>query len=311
MGVKAFITGISGQDGSYLAEFLLEMGYEVHGISRNNSSKNLKPILSKLKLYECDIQDFKIVNLIKSIKPDEVYHLASESHITFNNIPNTINIIANGSINIMETLKLNLPDCKLFQAGSSHMFGDSFDLDGYQRETTPLNPKNPYGCAKLLSYNVSKIYRDFFDIKITNGFLFNHESVRRPDNFVTTKIIKQAVKIKKGIEKELVLQETNSMRDWSHAKDFVKAMWMSMQNTSDDYVFASGKLNSVSHVCNYVFDKLNLDISKIKIQNEIQVEKNNSVGDASKLKNKTGWVPTYTLESMLDEMIEYHYKYTI
>lgn len=311
MAPKALITGISGQDGSYLAELLIEKGYEVYGISKNINSGHLDFVKSKIKIYECDIKDSKLLGLIKKIQPDELYHLASESHITYENIPNTIETIANASVNVMETLKTHLPDCKMFQAGSSQMFGDSVDLDGYQRETTKMSPSNPYGCAKLLAYNISKIYRNTFNLQIVNGFLFNHESIRRSEQFVTTKIVKQAVKIKKGYAKELFLKNTYSLRDWSHAKDFVKGMWLAMQNPADDYIFASGKLNSVSYVCDYVFDKLNLDVSSIVVEDEYNLKQIKSVGDPSKLKNKTGWYSDYTLESMLDEMIDYYYIHTV
>ncbi len=311
MALKALITGISGQDGSYLAELLVDKGYEVHGICRNTNSENLDSVKSNIQVYECDIKDCKLFDLLKKIQPDELYHLASESHITYNNIPNTVETIANASINVMETLKTHLPDCKMFQAGSSQMFGDSVDVDGYQRETTKMSPCNPYGCAKVLAYNTSKIYRNTFNLQIINGFLFNHESTRRSEKFVTTKIVKQAVKIKKGYAKKLFLQNTHSLRDWSHAKDFVKGMWLAMQNPADDYIFASGKLNSVSYVCEYVFAKLNLDTSLIRVENIQNENKIQSIGDASKLKTQTGWRPDYTLESMLDEMIDYHYKYIV
>lgn len=311
MALKALITGISGQDGSYLAELLIDKGYEVHGVCRNINSGNLDSVKSNIQVYEFDIRNSKLLDLIKEIQPDELYHLASESHITYGNIPNTIETIANASINLMETLKTHLPDCKMFQAGSSQMFGNSVDLDGYQRETTKMTPSNPYGCAKLLAYNTSKIYRNIFNLQIVNGFLFNHESPRRSDKFVTTKIVKQAIKIKKRYAKELFLHDTHSLRDWSHAKDFVKGMWLAMQNPADDYIFASGKLNSVSYVCEYVFSKLNLDTSLIRVENIQNENKIQSIGDASKLKTQTGWRPDYTLESMLDEMIDHHYKYIV
>ena len=308
---RALITGISGQDGSYLAEYLLEKGYEVYGISKNTKSKNLEHIASYLNLYDLDIKNEEIRTIITNIKPDELYHLASESHITYDNITHTVDTIAKASIFIMSVLKESLPECKMFQAGSSQMFGDCTDEDGYQRETTPFKPVNPYGCCKVMTYNISKIYRDHFGINISNGLLFNHESIRRSDRFVTTKIVKQAVKIKKGKASNLILEQNNSLRDWSHAKDFVKGMWLSLQHKPDDYVFASGRSNSVEYVCNYVFDKLNLNTASIIIKNQIHEEQIKSVGDASKLKLTTGWNPEYTLESMLDEMIYHHYKYTV
>jgi GDPmannose 4,6-dehydratase len=312
MTKRAFITGISGQDGSYLCEFLLEKGYDVFGIIRPNTKNlfNLKKCLPYIKIIECDIRDKKLKNIILDNNPNELYHLASESHISYENIPQTIETISTSTILIMDILKNNLPDCKMFNAGSSQMYGYSRDSDGYQREKTQFNPVNPYGCSKLLSYNISLIYRNKFKLNVTNGFLFNHESPRRGDNFVTTKIIKDAIKIKKGTQTQITLKSLNGHRDWSHAKDFVEGMWLTQQKQSDDYVFASGRMSSVEYVCNYVFDKLNLNFKKYSkdIQMTSSEDEPKLLGNPTKLKQQTGWKPKYTLESMLDEMIDHHYE---
>ena len=189
------------------------------------------------------------------------------------------------------------------------MFGNSIDEDGYQRETTPMNPVSPYGCAKVFSYNICRNYRNSYGMFISNGILFNHESPRRGTNFVTNKVCKEAVKIKLGLSNELKLGNLDATRDWGHAKDYVKAMWEILQlDTSDDFVCSTGISHSVQDLCQYVFTKLDLDWVKYIKQDEKFLrpeELHNLKGDSSKLKKLTGWRPDYTFETMLDEMIEY------
>lgn len=317
----ALITGINGQDGSYLAEFLLEKGYEVHGtLKRNSVSENqtsrLDDIYSKLKLHYADLTDLSsLISVIQKCNPSEIYNLAAQSHvrISFDQPLHTTNVTGVGTLNMLEAIKLVNPKIKLYQASSSEMFGNSIDSDGFQRETTPMNPVSPYGCAKVFSYNICRNYRNSYGMFVSNGILFNHESPRRGTNFVTNKVCKEAVKIKLGLSNELKLGNLDATRDWGHAKDYVKAMWEILQlNHPDDFVCSTGVSHSVRELCEYVFSKLNLDYSKyVKLDDKFlrPEELNDLKGDSNKLRNLTGWNPTYTFESMLDEMIQHWLDY--
>ena len=232
----ALITGINGQDGSYLAEFLLEKGYEVHGTLKRNSvaenqTSRLDKIYDKVILHYADLTDLSsLINVIKKTNPDEIYNLAAQSHvrISFDQPLYTANVTGIGTLNMLESVKLINPKIKIYQASSSEMFGNSIDSDGYQRETTPMNPVSPYGCAKVFSYNICRNYRNSYNMFISNGILFNHESPRRGTNFVTNKVCKEAVKIKLGLSSELKLGNLDAARDWGHAKDYVKVMWKTL-----------------------------------------------------------------------------------
>jgi GDPmannose 4,6-dehydratase len=313
----ALITGINGQDGSYLSEFLLEKGYEIHGILKRNSvaenqTSRLNNVYDKINLYYGDLTDMSsLISVIQKVMPDEIYNLAAQSHvrISFDQPIYTANATGLGSLNLLESVKLIKPDTKIYQASSSEMFGNSIDSDGYQRETTPLNPVSPYGCAKIFSYNICKNYRNSYGMKIWNGILFNHESPRRGTNFVTNKVVKEAVKIKLGLSDEIKLGNLEATRDWGHAKDYVEAMWLMLQDeTPDDYVCATGISHSVRELCDYTFSKLGLDYRLYVKQDQKHFrpeELNDLKGDSSKLRDKLGWNPKYTFESMIDEMIEY------
>jgi GDPmannose 4,6-dehydratase len=319
----ALITGINGQDGSYLSEFLLQKGYEVHGtLKRNSVSENqtsrLDSIYDKIKLHYADLTDLSsLISVIQKVNPDEIYNLAAQSHvrISFDQPLYTANVTGIGTLNMLEAVKLIKPNTKIYQASSSEMFGNSIDDDGYQRETTPMNPVSPYGCAKVFSYNICRNYRNSYGMFISNGILFNHESPRRGTNFVTNKVCKEAVKIKLGLSSELKLGNLDATRDWGHAEDYVKAMWLILQeNTPDDFVCSTGVSHSVKDLCEYVFNKLELDYNEyVKLDEKFlrPEELHNLKGDSTKLKEITGWTPEYTFESMLDEMIEYwlnHHK---
>jgi GDPmannose 4,6-dehydratase len=315
---KALITGINGQDGSYLAELLLEKGYEVWGILKRNSvaenqtARINNEIYPKLKLEYADLTDLaSLIRVIQKVQPDELYNLAAQSHvrISFDQPLYTVNATAIGALNVLEAVKMVSPNTKIYQASSSEMFGNSIDSDGYQRETTSMNPVSPYGCAKVFAYNISRNYRHSYNMFISNGILFNHESPRRGTNFVTNKVCKEAVKIKLGLSNELKLGNIDATRDWGHAKDYVRAMWEILQlDKADDFVCATGTSHSVRELCDYVFSSLDLDYKEYVTQDEKFLrpeELHNLKGDSSKLIKTTNWTHDYTFESMLDEMIEY------
>ena len=317
----ALITGINGQDGSYLAEFLINKGYEVHGtLKRNSVAENqtarLDNIFNQIKLHYADLTDLSsLISVIQKVNPEEIYNLAAQSHvrISFDQPLYTANVTGIGTLNLLEAVRLIKPSIKIYQASSSEMFGNSIDEDGYQRETTPMNPVSPYGCAKVFSYNIARNYRNSYGMFISNGILFNHESPRRGTNFVTNKVCKEVVKIHLGLSNELKLGNLDATRDWGHAKDYVEAMWMILQqNTSDDYVCSTGISHSVQDLCEYTFSKFGLNYKEyVKLDEKFlrPEELHNLKGDSSKLKSITGWSPNYTFESMLDEMLEYWINY--
>jgi GDPmannose 4,6-dehydratase len=315
---KALITGINGQDGSYLAEFLLTQGYEVHGIIKRNSvAENQTDRINHLVGVHREYGDMtdlaSLMRMIQNIKPDEIYNLAAQSHvrISFDQPIYTTNVIAVGTLNLLEAVKTIKPDAKFYQASSSEMFGNSIDADGYQRETTPMHPVSPYGCAKVFAYNICINYRNSYDMFISNGILFNHESPRRGTNFVTNKVVKEAVRIKAGLENKLALGNLDASRDWGHAKDYVRAMWMMLQHhTADNFVCATGVTKTVRDLVDYVFGKLDLQPAdhivcdpKYNRPEELSRLK----GDPDKITSTLGWQRCYTFETMLDEMID-HWK---
>ena len=316
---RALITGINGQDGSYLAELLLSKGYEVFGtVKRNSVSENqtyrLDQIYDQIKgnLIYADLLDVpSLLHALKISKPQEVYNLAAQSHvrISFDQPVYTAQATGIGTLNLLEAIRIYDSGIKVYQASSSEMFGNSIDTDGFQRETTPMNPVSPYGCAKVFSYNICRNYRNSYGMHISNGILFNHESPRRGTNFVTNKVAKAAVEIKLGLKKELLLGNLNATRDWGHAKDYVEAMWMLLQQeSSDDYVCSTGVSHSVQDLVEYVFGKLELnwkDFVKTDPKFLRPEELEDLKGDSTKLRTKTGWIPTYTFETMMDEMIQH------
>lgn len=313
---KAFITGIGGQDGSYLAEYLLGLGYEVHGIVRRNSvaehqQSRIENIKSNLHVYYGDLLDqSSIEHLLDKIQPDEIYNIAAQSHVRISyDIPQfTAQTNAVGVLNVLEAYRRACPNAKFYQASSSEMFGSSVDTDGYQRETTPMNPVSPYGCTKVFGYNIVRNYRNAYKLHASNGILFNHESPRRGSNFVTNKVVKTAVLIKLGLEDKLELGNMDAYRDWGHSKDYIKAMHLILQQDKPgDWVVATGETRSVRDMCEYVFSKLGLDYRDYVVQNDkfLRPEELPYLkGDSTRIR-ELGWKPEYTFESMMDEMIEH------
>jgi len=319
MNKRALIFGISGQDGSYLAEFLLEKGYIVHGtIKRNSVAENqtvrLNEIYDQIKnnLHYADMTDLSsLIRVINKVEPDEIYNLAAQSHvrISFDQPIYTANATGLGVLNMLEAIKEINPKIKLYQASSSEMFGNSIDSDGFQRETTPMNPVSPYGCAKLFGYNIARNYRNSYGLFVSNGILFNHESPRRGTNFVTNKVCKEAAKIKYVSSNKLLLGNLDAARDWGHAKDYVRAMHMILQlDQPDDFVCATGVSHTVRELCELAFNEIGLDYKKwVDIDEKFlrPEELEFLKGDASKLKSATGWEPEYDFESMIKEMVTY------
>ncbi len=316
---KAFITGISGQDGSYLSEHLLDLGYEVHGIVRRNSvpehqESRIGGLSDKITTYYSDLLDTaSLERLIKSVQPDEIYNLAAQSHVRISfDIPQfTTQTNALGVLNLLEIVRSVSPHSKVYQASSSEMFGNSVDPDGFQRESTPMHPVSPYGCSKLFAYSIMRNYRHAYKMFAVNGILFNHESPRRGSNFVTNKIVKSAVRISLGLDDKLELGNMDTHRDWGHARDYVKAMHLMLQQDEPgDFVVSTGECHSVRELCDYVFAYLGMDYKDHVVQNEKLFrpeELKYLKGDSTKARTALGWKPESTFESMLNEMIE-HWK---
>lgn len=314
---KAFITGISGQDGSYLAEYLLTLGYDVYGIVRRNSvvenqQSRIEHIKYKINIYYGDLLDqTSIERVLTEIKPDEIYNLAAQSHVRISfDIPQfTVQTNAIGTINLLEAYKRLCPSASFYQASSSEMFGLSVENDNFQRETTVMNPTSPYGCAKVFSYNIVRHYRRAYNLQACNGILFNHESPRRGSNFVTNKVVKTACLIKLGLENKLELGNMDSYRDWGHAKDYVKAMHMIANHTvADDFIVSTMETTSVRQMCKIVFQYLDLDYKDYVVQNpkflrpeELPYLK----GDSTKIRTILNWKPTYTFEEIMHEMADH------
>jgi GDPmannose 4,6-dehydratase len=317
MNKKAFITGIGGQDGSYLAEYLVEIGYDVYGIIRRNSitetqQSRIEHIRGNINVHYGDLLDQSSLDrLLSEIQPDEIYNLAAQSHVRISyDIPQfTVQTNALGVLNVLESYRRICPSAKFYQASSSEMFGSSIDADGFQRETTKMNPVSPYGCSKVFGYNIVRNYRNAYKLHASNGILFNHESPRRGSNFVTNKVVKTAVEIKLNLNSKLELGNMDSYRDWGHSKDYVRAMHLINNHSEpDDFVVSTMVTHSVREMVEYVFEKLDLDYKKYVVQNskffrseELEYLK----GDSTKIREKLGWKPEYTFETMLDEMIEY------
>ena len=317
MGKTALITGIAGQDGSYLAEHLIEQGYDVHGIVRRqstaeNQENRLDHLGDSIQTHYGDLTDVpSLSHLVSTIKPTHIFNLAAMSHVRISfDVPSyTIQTNALGVLNLLEIYRTMAPEAKFYQASSSEMFGNSVDDDGFQRESTPMTPVSPYGCAKLLAYSLVRHYRNAYNLHACNGILFNHESPRRGSNFVTNKVVKAAVKIKLGIQNELELGNMDSYRDWGHSKDYTKTMIdIINHDVPEDFVVSTGKTHSVRDLCDVVFSHLGLNYKDYVVQNPKYMrpeELKYLKGDCSKAKRVLNWEPEYTFESMMHEMVDY------
>lgn len=319
MPKKALITGITGQDGSYLAELLLEKGYEVHGIIRRTSTFNTDRIDHlfqdphekdvRLFLHYGDITDStNLIKLIYRIEPDEVYHLAAQSHVRVSfDIPEyTADTTALGTVRLLEALRTTGSHARFYQASSSEMFGKVQEIP--QKETTPFYPRSPYACAKVYAYWITVNYRESYGMHASNGILFNHESPRRGPTFVTRKITRAAVRIRAGLQSKLYLGNLDAKRDWGYAKDYVEAMWLMLQqNTPDDYVIATGETHSVREFLDLAFTYVGLDwhdYVEIDPRYFRPAEVDILLGDASKARRVLGWKPKTSFEELVALMVD-------
>ena len=317
--MKALITGITGQDGAYLSNLLLNKDYEVHGLIRRSSSFNTARIdnlisqyspENKFQLHYSDLLDSSsITNLINSIDPDEIYNLAAQSHVSvsFENPIYTTQVGTLGSITILEALKHSKKQVKFYQASSSEMFGGG--LKKALNENSVLNPKSPYGASKVFAHDITKIYRDSYDIFGVNGILFNHESPLRGETFVTRKISKAVGRISMGIQEKLTLGNLNASRDWGYAKDYVEGVWKMMQYESpEDWVLATGVTKTVQDFAKEAFKAVNLNWEDYVITSEKYYRPNEVdylLGDASKAKKILGWEPSVSFEQLVKIMVDH------
>jgi GDPmannose 4,6-dehydratase len=315
----AFITGIAGQDGSYLTEYLLELGYTVHGMVRRNSvAENQQSRLAAARknpnfyVHYGDLTDqTSIERLLTEIKPDEIYNLGAQSHVRVSfDIPQfTVQTNAVGVVNMLEAYRRLCPNAKFYQASSSEMFGLTVEDDGFQRETSVMNPVSPYGCAKVFAYNMVRHYRRAYGLHVTNGILFNHESPRRGSNFVTNKVVKTAVQIKLGLVGKLELGNMDSYRDWGHSKDYVRAMYKVINHdVADDFAISTMETHSVREMCDVVFKYLGMNYEDYVVQNSKYMRPEELPylkGDSTKARTTLDWKPTYTFKEMMHEMVDH------
>jgi len=322
MKKKAIITGISGQDGSYLAELLLDKEYEVHGIvlqieheKPDQSFTKLSNVLDQIHLHPGSIEAYpSLMEIFKRVQPDECYHLAAASFVSFNleDEFSVFNVNINGTHNVLSVIKQVAPNCKFYFAGSSELFGNTKQFP--QNENTPFNPRSAYGISKLTGYHLTRLYRENYNLFACNGILYNHESPRRGIEFVTRKITRAASQIKKGLISSLPLGNLDARRDWGFAKDYVRAMWLMLQQPNpDDYVISTGQLHSVRDVCNLAFQCVGLDYRDYVKVDERYIRPDESVplvGDSSKAKKVLGWQPSVSFKELIEMMVDYDLKNT-
>ena len=313
---KALITGITGQDGSYLAELLLEKGYEVHGTVRrvalDDQEQRLSRVLhlvDRLQLHPASLECYpSICNVIKTVQPDECYHLAAQSSVefSFQDAFSTLNTNINGTHYVLSALRNFRPECRLYFAGSSEMFGNASEVP--QKETTRFHPRSPYGISKVAGYDLTRNHREAYGLHASSGILFNHESPRRGSEFSTRKISSHVARIKLGLINHVALGNLESKRDWGHAKEYVKAMWLMLQQPEpDDYVIATGETHSVREFAEIAFGHVGLNYeSHVHVDPRFfrPAEVELLIGDASKAKERLGWSYDRSFEDLVVEMVE-------
>ena len=316
---RALITGVTGQDGSYLVELLLSKGYEVHGIVRRSSSFNTGRIdhiykdphdpNRKLRLVYGDLNDASSLNqILRTVRPDEIYNLAAQSHVRVSfDVPEyTAEVTALGTLRLLEAIRESGLTPKFYQASSSEMYGNVAETP--QRETTPFYPRSPYGCAKVFAFHTTRNYREAYGLFACNGILFNHESPRRGETFVTRKITRAATQIKAGLQDVLYLGNLDARRDWGYAPDYVEAMWLMLQQEEpDDYVIATGETHSIAEFVEEAFGLLGLDWRRhVKLDPRYlrPTEVDLLIGDASKARRQLGWKPKVMFKELIRIMVE-------
>jgi GDPmannose 4,6-dehydratase len=316
LGKRALLTGITGQDGAYLSQFLLSKGYEVTGIVRRSSHKGLEEhrlqwleIDKQVKLLYGDIADLSsLLRIVQQIQPDEIYNLAAQSFVasSWDQAILTAEITGVGVVNMLEAMRIGAPQARFYQASSSEMYGKI--REPMQSELTPFHPRSPYAVAKLYGHWITVNYRESFGLHASSGILFNHESPLRGIEFVTRKVTDGVARIKLGLAKELRLGNIDAKRDWGHARDYVRAMWLMLQQPSaDDYVVATGRTTTIRDMCKIAFDHAGLDMDKYVVIDPAffrPAEVDVLLGNPAKAKEKLGWSPQISLEEMIVEMVE-------
>lgn len=313
---KALITGITGQDGSYLSEFLIEKGYEVHGVVRRVALEHpqarmwrIRHILDRLHIHSASLESYaSLFDIVLAVKPDECYHLAAQSFVSysFEDEFSTINTNLNGTHYVLSAIKRQAPGCRFYFAASSEMFGNAEESP--QNENTPFRPRSPYGISKMAGFELTRNYREAYGLFALSGILFNHESPRRGGEFVTRKITSAVARIKLGMEKEIRLGNLDARRDWGHAKDYVRAMWLMLQQEeAEDFVIASGESHSVREILETAFSYVDLNYEDYLVIDEELYrpsEVNILQGDASKAHLKLHWSPEVRFEDLIHEMVD-------
>jgi len=313
---RALVTGITGQDGAYLSQFLLQQGYEVHGLVRRSSASDVIDaklrwlgIAKDVHLVDGNLTDLSsLIRIMRGVKPDEIYNLAAQSFVksSWNQPLLTGTVTAIGAANVLEAMRLEVPSARFYQASSSEMYGAA--REPVQTETTPFYPRSPYAIAKVYAHWMTVNYRESFGLHATSGILFNHESPLRGLEFVTRKVTDGVARIKLGLQDKLQLGNLEAQRDWGHAQDYVRAMWLMLQQEKlQDYVVATGRTTSVQDMCRIAFGCVGLNFADHVVVNPDflrPAEVDRLLGDAAKAKRELGWAPNITLEQMIEEMVE-------